>query len=311
MFRPSRRRRRRWRSRTPSTPRWRRRGVTSTEARRRRREVLAFYEALPGRPVRRAARVYSSAKLALLDGDLATAERCYRAAADGFARCRPADDASMCLGIVADFDERAGDHRAAIAGIGEAVEHQRHARPARVQRRAARPARLGAAPRRRHRRRPSRRTSGPSTSPARSATGPVLFLALTGLAVVHRLDGRDETPPTRRVEALELHLAGGPRRLANRVDPHADVVTAAAACCTVLGCIAADAGRGEQAARAARARRTRLRTERGAEPAVPRRRRRSSDRGSYRRSSGSRRSRAAYRAWRTRSNSALTWTFQT
>jgi hypothetical protein len=63
------------------------------------------------------------------------------------------------------------------------------------------------------------------------------------------MDGRDREAHEAAVEALERYLIGGPRRLANRVDPQADVLTAAAACCAVLGGVAADAGRHEQAAR--------------------------------------------------------------
>ena len=66
--------------------------------------------------------VYSQGKLGLLDGDLAAAERCYRAAADGFARPDRPMMRSMCLGMVADFDERCGDHRAAITALEEAVD---------------------------------------------------------------------------------------------------------------------------------------------------------------------------------------------
>jgi hypothetical protein len=77
----------------------------------------------------------------------------------------------------------------------------------------------------------------------------VAFLALAGLAVLRRLHGRRDEAASAGAEAIELHLAGGPRRLANRVDPQADVLSAAAACCVVLGGLAAEAGRGEQAAR--------------------------------------------------------------
>ncbi len=217
------------------------------EGRRRRLEVLAFYDALPDGPFVAAARVYSQGKLGLLDGDLAAAERCYRAAADGFARPDRPMMRSMCLGMVADFDERCGDHRAAITALEEAVDindalglrgfmgallarlgwallHDGNtARAELVYERALELAR-------------------------RLGNGPVVFLALTGLTAVDRLAGRDVDAVDAAVEALDLFLAGGPRRLANRVDPQADVLAAAAVCCTVLGCIAADAGRVEDAA---------------------------------------------------------------
>jgi hypothetical protein len=77
----------------------------------------------------------------------------------------------------------------------------------------------------------------------------VAFLALTGLAVLHQRHGRDGASAAAGTEALELYLAGGPRRLANRIDPRADVLVGAAVCCAVLGILAADGGNGESAAR--------------------------------------------------------------
>ena len=61
-------------------------------------------------------------KLAMIDGDLDAAERHYRAATDGFVRLdRPVKN-SICLGMVADFDERAGDYPAAIQRLEAAIE---------------------------------------------------------------------------------------------------------------------------------------------------------------------------------------------
>ena len=68
-----------------------------------------------------AARAYSRAKLGGLDGDLERSERHYREAADGFAQIDRPMMRSMCLGMVADFDERRGDYRAAINNLDEAV----------------------------------------------------------------------------------------------------------------------------------------------------------------------------------------------
>ena len=183
----------------------------------------------------------------MLDGDLATAERCYRAATEGFSRLDRPMMLAMCLGMVADFDERAGNHDAAIAALEQAIELNdtlglRGFNSALL-------ARLGWA---------LLHADDPSSAEVAYQRAldlarplgnrPVIFLALTGLAVVRRLDGQDPDAADAAVEALEVHLAGSPRRLANRVDPRADVLTATAACCTVLGCIAADAGRAEQAA---------------------------------------------------------------
>ena len=217
------------------------------EARRRRQDALAFYESLPDDAFVVAARAYSMAKLAVLDGDLAGAERCYRAATDGFARLDRPMMLAMCLSMVADFDERAGDHRAAIAALGAAIELNDalglHGFNSVVL------ARLGWA---------LLHVDDVAGSDAayrralalarRLGHRPATFLALTGLAVVHRLHGHDQEAADAAVEALDVHVAGSPRRLANRVDPTADVLTAAAACCAVLGCVAADRDRAEQAA---------------------------------------------------------------
>ena len=53
----------------------------------------------------------------------------------------------------------------------------------------------------------------------------------------------------RRTEALELHVAGSPRRFRNRIDPQSDVLVGVAACCSVLAVLAAEADDPERAAR--------------------------------------------------------------
>jgi hypothetical protein len=95
----------------------------------------------------------------------------------------------------------------------------------------------------------------------------VVFLALTGVAELHRLHGRSDAAAAAATEALELYLAGGPRLLANRIDPRADVLAGAAVCCVVLGVLATERGQGEEAARLL-GHADRLRNEAGA--AVPR-----------------------------------------
>ncbi|MGI9051697.1 MAG: BTAD domain-containing putative transcriptional regulator [Ilumatobacteraceae bacterium] len=222
------------------------RGETD-EARTRRLEVLAFYMALPDEPFAIAARAYSQAKLGLLDCDLARAERWYREAAAGFSRVDRPMMRAICLDVVANFDERAGDHRGAIKKLEEAVETNDElglrgfqgavlARLGWVLLHAGNTARAELMYRR-------------ALDLARRLNhAPVAFLALTGLAVLHRLNGRDGEAATAGTEALELFLVGSPRRLTNRVDPNADVLTAAAACCAVLGSVAGIKGNGEQAA---------------------------------------------------------------
>ncbi len=75
----------------------------------------------------------------------------------------------------------------------------------------------------------------------------VVFLALAGRSVVHRLDGRNSSAAEAAIEALDLYLVGEPRRLANRVDPRADLLAGAAVCCTELGILAIEAGDVEHA----------------------------------------------------------------
>ena len=218
------------------------------EARRRRRDLLAFYESLPDDPFILAARAYSTAKLARLDDDLVGAERSYRAAAAGFgALGRPMMHA-MCLGMVADFDERAGDFSAAGTALREAIGINDTLRLRGFN--AALLARLGWV----HLHTGDTTAAGQAYQRALDIARPLhnrpgVFHALTGMAIVHRVDGRHDDARDAAAHTLELHLAGAPRRLTNRVDPHADVLTAAAAACSVLACVAADDGRDEHAAR--------------------------------------------------------------
>lgn len=222
--------------------------------RSRRLEVLDFYASQPDDPFVVAARAYSQGKLGLLDGDLAEAERRYREAADGFAKIDRPMMLSMCLGIVADFDERNGDYRAAIVALEEAVTINDTLGLKGFM--GALLARLGwallqdGAPER------AEITYKRAFELARRLNNaPVVFLSLTGLAVLHRLDDRDADAVRAATEALEYYQAGGPRhrtggrrRLSNRVDALADVQTAAAACCGVLAGIAATADRGTETA---------------------------------------------------------------
>lgn len=220
------------------------------EARRRRLEVLASYEAAedPSGAYNRAATAFTKAKLAVLDGDLAAAEALYRAAADGFGLVDRPVMRSMSLGMVADFDERAGDHAAAVAALEEAIAtndelglrgfvgnllvrlgwallHEGDvARAWTTYVRALEDAR-------------------------RLRNGPVLLLGHAGLAVLHRRDGVGDRAYRAATHALELHLAGSPRTFRNRIDRRQDLFAAAAASCTVLAVLAAEAGDGQRAAR--------------------------------------------------------------
>jgi ATP/maltotriose-dependent transcriptional regulator MalT len=77
---------------------------------------------------------------------------------------------------------------------------------------------------------------------------PVMFLALTGIAVLHRLHHRDEAAAASATEALELYRAGDPRRFRNRIDTESELKVAAAACYIVLAAIAAQGDEPDQAA---------------------------------------------------------------
>ena len=210
------------------------------EARRRRLEVLAFYEGLPDDQFIIAARAYSRAVLGLLDGDLVSAEDHYRDAAAGFAAGDRPVIRAICLGLLADFDERAGRFGAAIDELEEAVRLNeglgvgfngsllsrlswvllQDGNVARAEVMNRRALDLG----------------------RRLRNGPVLFPALTGSALLHRYHGRSEEAAAAATEAVALYLAGGPRRFGNRIDPERENHAAAARCCVVLGAVSVEAG---------------------------------------------------------------------
>ena len=218
------------------------------EGRRRRLELLDFYLGLPEGPFVLAVRAYSRAKLGGLDGDLERSERYYREAADGFAQIDRPMMRAMCLGMVADFEERRGNYRDAISNLDEAVATNdalglRGFNGSLL-------ARLGWALLQDGDTARAELAYNRALDLARRLSNtPVAFLALTGRAVVHRLDGRIGSAAEAATEALDLYLAGEPRRLANRVDPRADLLGGAAACCTELGILAVESGDAEQAAR--------------------------------------------------------------
>jgi tetratricopeptide (TPR) repeat protein len=216
------------------------------EARRRRRIVLDFYGESPDEPFAVAARTYSLAKLAILDGDLDEAERHYRAATEGFGRLdRPVMN-SMCLGMVADFDERAGDYPAAIKTLEAAIATNQsllggftgalQARLGWVLLHDGQLARAEAVYQR------------ALDSARRVRHTMVLFQAQAGLAALHRLHRRDNEAVEAGVEALELYRADGFRRFRNRIDPKTDLQATAALCCEVLAAIAAQRDEPERAA---------------------------------------------------------------
>jgi predicted ATPase/DNA-binding SARP family transcriptional activator len=217
-------------------------------ARLRRLEVLGFYVDLPDEPFSLAARAYSRAKLATMDGDLVAAEAHFREATAGFASGDRPVMRTICLGMLADFDERAGRYEAAADRLEEAVglcealglrgfngsllarlawQLLQSGDVARAEVMSARSLELG----------------------RRLRHLPVLYLALTGSAVLHRHHGRNGDAAAAATEALGLRHTGWPRRFGNRIDPSLEILTAAAACCVVLGVVAVEAGEAVRGAR--------------------------------------------------------------
>ena len=224
------------------------------EGRARRNEVLEFYMSQPDDPFVVAARAYSRGKLGLLNGDMAESERRYRKAAEGFAQIDRPMMRSMCLGMVADFDERNRDYHAAITALEEAVVIVDTLGLKGFM--GALLARLGWALLQNGATERAEITYERALELARRLNNaPVVFLSLTGLAITHRLHSRTPEATQAATEALSYyraggsrHRAGGLRRLSNRVDALSDVLTAAAACCALLGIVAAEAGQGSEAA---------------------------------------------------------------
>jgi tetratricopeptide (TPR) repeat protein len=233
------------------------------EARRRRLVIVDFHGESPDDPFSVAARAYSLGKLALLAGDLAEAEVQYRAAAAGFARMDRPVMLSMSLDVVADFDERAGDYAAAVRALEEATATNDACGLRGLT--GSLLARLGWALLH------EGETARAETVYVRALDGarrlrstPVMFLALTGIAVLHRLHHRDDAAATAATEALELYEAGDSRRFKNRIDTENELRVAATACYLVLAAIAAERDEPDQAAMLLE-RAERLRAESGAE----------------------------------------------
>ena len=216
------------------------------EARRRRQLVLDSYGESPADPFAAAARVYSQAKLAHLDGDLEAAERYYRAATEGFGHLDRPVMTSICLGMVADFDERAGDYPAAITALEAAIATNQsllggytgslHARLGWALLHDGQPARAEV-------------TYQQALDMARRVRHVmVLFQTQAGLAVIHRLHRRDDDAVEAATEALDLYRTHGFRLFRNRIDQTTDLQSSAAVCYEVLAAIAVEGGESERAA---------------------------------------------------------------
>jgi len=218
------------------------------EARRRRLEALAFYDRQADDDFTTAARSWSRGKLAVIDGDLTEAEVHYRAAAHGFSKIDRPVMRSMSLGIVADFDQLAGDHAAAITVLDEAIATNDELGLRGFV--GALLVRLGWALLHEGDLDRSYATYGRALEDARRVHNTlVLLLAHAGISVLHRLHGRDDRAEAAATYALTIHVAGGPRRFRNRIDRQSDILEGAAAGCSVLAVIAAESGDAPRAAR--------------------------------------------------------------
>ena len=126
----------------------------------------------------------------MLDGDLVDAEVHFRAAAEGFARIDRPVMLSMTLDVVAEFDERSGDYAAAGRALDTAIATNEacglrgftgslFARRGWVLLHEGELVRAEAMYQR------------ALEGARRLGNAPVMVLALTGMAVLHRLHGRD------------------------------------------------------------------------------------------------------------------------
>ncbi|MEP7045871.1 MAG: BTAD domain-containing putative transcriptional regulator [Ilumatobacteraceae bacterium] len=218
------------------------------EGRRRRLELLDFYSGMPDDPFVLAARAFTRGKLSGLAGDLEASERHYRESVTSFSRIDRPMMLAMTQALVADFDERLGNYRDAIDNLEQSVATNETLGLRGFN--GSLLARLGWALLQDGDARGSELAYDRALDLGRRLSNtPVVFHALIGRAVLHRLDGRNATAAEAATEALDVYLAGGPRRLANRVDPRADLLGGAAVCCTELGILAAGGVEAEHAAR--------------------------------------------------------------
>jgi tetratricopeptide (TPR) repeat protein len=218
------------------------------EARRRRRAILDLYLGLPEDPFVIAVRSWAQAKLAALNDNLVAAEKYYREAAEGFGRIDRPVMYSIALGMVADFDERAGNYGAAIDALEAAIQTNTDLGLRGLTGNTR--ARLGWL-----------LLLEGQTERAEAAyrdalelgrwlrNDSVVFLALTGTAALHRLEGRIAPASAAATEALGIYHASDSHVFRNRIDEDSEWRAAAATCCEVLGIIAANAGEAEEAAK--------------------------------------------------------------
>ena len=218
------------------------------EGRARRREILDFYMLLSEDDLVLGVRAFSRAKIAALDGDLAEAERQYREALVHFSRIDRPVMTAITLSMIADFDEQDGRFDAAGELLQQAIDlgdeiglrsftGTQLARLAWARLQAGDLARAATDYER------------ALDHARRLRNSRVEFLALTGIAVVHRLRGEIADAAASAQQAIDVHVASGPARLSSRVTPETETAQALAVCCTVLAVAAADRGDPEPTAR--------------------------------------------------------------
>jgi tetratricopeptide (TPR) repeat protein len=203
------------------------------EARRRRAEILAFYELLPDDDLVCGVRAFSKAKIAALAGDLAESEAQYRDALAHFARIDRPVMTAMTASMVSDFDERAGRYEAAAALLQQAIDlgdalGLRGFTSAQVARLARALLESG------HLERAATLYERTLETAQRMRNDRVEFLALTGLAELARQGGDLAGAASMATRAIAVHHAAGPARLANRVTPQTETDAALAMCHAVL-----------------------------------------------------------------------------
>jgi predicted ATPase/DNA-binding SARP family transcriptional activator len=216
------------------------------EGRRRRLQLVGVLAASPQSEFDAASESFARGKLAVLDGDLEAAERHYRAATEGFARFdRPVMN-SMCLDVVADFDERAGNFSGAITALEAAIETNQTLLGGFTGSLLSRLGWVLLEDRQTTRAQVVYQQALASGRRVRHTM--VVFLSLTGVAALERIHGHNCEAAAAATEALEIYSAAGPRRFQNRVDTAADMRVAAAVCCVVLAVVAAEGDEPERAA---------------------------------------------------------------
>ncbi len=153
---------------------------------------------------------------------------------------------SMCLDVVADFDERAGNFPAAITALEAAIETNQTLLGGFTGSLLSRLGWVLLEDRQTTRAQVVYQQALASGRRVRHTM--VVFLSLTGVAALERIHGHNREAAAAATEALEIYSAAGPRRFQNRVDTAADMRVAAAVCCVVLAVVAAEGDEPERAA---------------------------------------------------------------